>query len=205
MSRFTQTYLVKELLYRVEIKSLVKPVVWMLQSLFAVQLDSQAQELIHTLQHKAEHFPIDKLHCMCVLKLIPWAKQRFGSPVPILQAWFQFVHEWLVAETKNEPRPYTDWARPDNSPCVCPLCKELNRFLADPNQSNYPLMTVEEGRQHLIDKITTCQLDLSHQVVKFKRPYILQLTKTEKSLQRNLMRHEKLLAILSELDQLEVL
>ena len=102
-----------------------------------------------------------------------------------------------IAEPLEPPR---DWARASAIACPCAHCRDLSRFLADPERPTWTFKAPETGRRHVEESIrrSGCDLDLSTD--RRGRPYSLVCTKNQASYDRRAHQRQQDLAHLAQLE-----
>jgi hypothetical protein len=83
-----------------------------------------------------------------------------------------------IAEPLEPPR---DWARASAIACSCAPCRDLSRFLADPDRQQWTLKAPETGRRHVEESIRRSGCDLDLVTDRRGRPYSLVCTKNQAS------------------------
>lgn len=89
--------------------------------------------------------------------------------------------ETLVAQPLEAPQ---DWGRPSVVACECIHCKELSRFLADPENSRWVFRANESERRHVEMTIRACHCDVDVTTEWQGRPYSLICAKNQASYER---------------------
>jgi predicted 2-oxoglutarate/Fe(II)-dependent dioxygenase YbiX len=102
-----------------------------------------------------------------------------------------------IAEPLEPPR---DWARASAIACACAHCRELSRFLADPDRQRWTLKAPETGRRHLEESIQRSGCDLDLVTDRRGRPYSLVCTKNQASYNRRAQQRQRDLAHLAQLE-----
>ena len=102
-----------------------------------------------------------------------------------------------IAEPLEPPR---DWARASAIACPCAHCRELSRFLADPERQHWTFKAPEAGRRHLEESIRRSGCDLDLVTDRRGRPYSLVCTKNQASYDRRAQQRQRDLAHLARLE-----
>jgi hypothetical protein len=102
-----------------------------------------------------------------------------------------------IAEPLEPPR---DWARASDIACQCAQCRELSRFLADPDRQRWIVKAAETGRRHVEDAIQRSGCDLTWATDRRGRPYSLVCTKNQASDDRRARQRQHDLAHLARLE-----
>ena len=104
-----------------------------------------------------------------------------------------------IAEPLEPPR---DWARASAIACSCAHCRELSRFLVDPNHQTWTFKAPETGRRHVEESIRRSGCDLDLMTDRRGRPYSLVCTKNQASYDRRAYQRQQDLAHLAQLEAL---
>jgi hypothetical protein len=104
-----------------------------------------------------------------------------------------------IAEPLEPPR---DWARASAIACPCTHCRELSRFLADPDRQHWIFKAPEAGRRHLEESIRRSGCDLDLVTDRRGRPYSLVCTKNQASYDRRAQQRQRDLTHLAQLEAL---
>jgi hypothetical protein len=171
----------------------------LLKALLAGGRDEDPSQVIRFVQQAPEEFRLGQCQVPALKELIPWSAKQFGRVHPKLASWLAFVREYLKSATAVPPEPPTDWARPANADCKCPLCARLKAFLADPANEVGRIAAREDARQHVIGTINRHQCDVRPALERKGSPYSLVLTKTTGSFDRAVKQFEADRRLLSAL------
>ena len=101
-----------------------------------------------------------------------------------------------IAEPLEPPR---DWARASAIACSCAHCRELSRFLADPDRQRWIFKAPETGRHHVEESIRRSGCDLDLVTDRRGRPYSLVCTKNQASYDRRAHQRQRDLTHLAQL------
>jgi hypothetical protein len=107
--------------------------------------------------------------------------------------------EHLSARIAEALEPPHDWTRASTVACSCAHCRELSRFLADPERQSWAFKAPEAGRRHLEESIRRSGCDLDMVTDRRGRPYSLMCTKNQASYDRRARQHQRDLAHLAQL------
>ena len=158
----------------------------LVRSLLATGQDETLSRLLaHTLAN-LETYPLRLAHMPALASLGPWLKKNVKQPSPALSRWLASCREQLEALTANLPQEPTDFRRAADVTCKCAECDELNRFLADPRESEHRFRVKEERRKHLQLSIREGECDLNFTTERTGSPHTLVCTKTTASYQARL-------------------
>jgi hypothetical protein len=80
--------------------------------------------------------------------------------------------------------PPADWRRPSRVPCHCAHCKELARYLDDPERQGWILKANEADRRHVEHTIRQAASDVDTSTDQRGRPYSLVCVKNQASYER---------------------
>src|SRR5688572_3081751 len=89
------------------------------------------------------------------------------------------------------PTSPTDFRRPDKMSCRCELCRELQRFLADPAESVHRIRAAQDRRGHVEMQIESHALDVRCTLEKKGSPHTLVCTKTTASYEAALKKYHE--------------
>ena len=90
----------------------------------------------------------------------------------------------LRARVAEPLAPPADWQRPSQVPCCCAHCKELARYLDDPQRQGWTLRAKEADRRHVEDTIRKAASDVDTRTDQRGRPYGLVCVKNQASYER---------------------
>ena len=159
------------------------------QACLALDEPELLERLVTLVLDRPKVFDLTKVQIPVLLKLETWLKRNVGHPVAPLQRWLSSVIEELERRKSNPPREPADWRRESFTGCECGDCRELSRFLENPNLQELRLPLAERRRQHLHRVIDGKGLDTTHVTERCGRPYTLVCTKTKASYERALKDH----------------
>ncbi len=140
-----------------------------------------------------QHFGIDAAVIPALKKLVETG-HRTGRA-------FEALHGAAVDHLGKriaEPlEPPTDWRRPGEIRCDCAHCKQLSRFLLDPNEPVWTLHAAQQIRTHVEDSIRRASADVDCQTVRRGSPHSLVCTKNQAGHRRHVARRKRDLADLA--------
>ena len=108
--------------------------------------------------------------------------------------------EHLCARIAEPLEPPRDWARASAIACSCAHCRDLSRFLADPDRQSWVFKAPEIGRRHVEESIRRSGCDLDLVTDRHGRPYSLVCTKNQASYDRRAHQRQHDLAHLARLE-----
>lgn len=147
------------------------------------------ERLIAYVFERPKAFDLTTVQVPALVGLQSWLKESVEHRSAGLHRWLQAILDELNRRTSQPPQPPADWRRESATGCKCGDCKELSRFLDDPNTHTLRLPLAEGRRQHLHQVIDGRRLDTSHVTERRGRPYTLVCTKTQASYERALKAH----------------
>jgi hypothetical protein len=126
----------------------------------------------------------------------PAAHQAVAAMQRLRTAALEHLHA-RIAEPLEPPR---DWARASAIACPCAHCRELSRFLADPDRQRWTFKAPESGRSHVEESIRRSGCDLDLATDRRGRPYSLVCTKNQASYDRRTQQRQQDLAHLAQIE-----
>jgi hypothetical protein len=136
--------------------------------------------------------------------LVPAVLSLTGPPaqqaVATLQRLRTAALEHLRARIAEPLEPPRDWARASAIACPCAHCRELSRFLADPDRQRWNFKAPEAGRRHVEESIRRSGCDLDLATDRHGRPYSLVCTKNQASYDKRAQQRQRDLAHLAQLE-----
>ncbi len=144
------------------------------------------------------HFGLDALVVPAMKRLLQ-SKHRTGNGFTALHDAAvdhlrQRIAEPRIAEPLEAPR---SWARPKTVRCDCEPCKQLSRFLVDPNEECWTLRAAQQIRTHVEYTIRHAPADVDCETVRRGSPHSLICTKNQASYQRRVIQRKLDLADLA--------
>ena len=136
----------------------------------------------HTLAHR-EHYDLTDTHLTAIFKLEP----RLGTlspPGKAIAHWLSACRRELQTRTARAPQAPGDYRRDAGLSCKCADCRELSRFLANPNERECRMPLNKDRRRHLHGIIEANRCDVTHVTERMGRPFTLVCTKTTASYER---------------------
>jgi hypothetical protein len=170
----------------VDLANLLPPLV---QSFLALDEPALLERLVTYVLDRPQAFDLTTVQVPALLNLAPWLTRNVKRPSAPLSRWLDAVRQALETRAADPPREPADWRRDSATGCKCADCRELSRFLQDPDRETLRLPLAQDRRQHLHQVIDGRQLDTTHVTERRGRPYTLVCTKTKASYQRALQAH----------------
>jgi hypothetical protein len=150
----------------------------------ALAASGQATLLAKVIAHMLalpSQYPLDTFHLPVLAELKAWLAKKVTQPNAAFSDWIAMVRESLERLTIEMPQEPTDFRRPASATCKCAHCAELNRFLADANDSVHRFRVGETHRNHLQHSIRNGKCDLDCKTEKTGSPHTLVCTKNTNS------------------------
>jgi predicted 2-oxoglutarate/Fe(II)-dependent dioxygenase YbiX len=136
--------------------------------------------------------------------LVPAVLGLIGKAAPQAVSAIQRLRtaalEHLRTRIAEPLEPPHDWARPSTIACPCAHCRELSRFLADPERQSWVFKAPEAARRHVEDSIRRHGCDLNLATERRGRPYSLVCTKNQASYDRRARQRQQDLTHLARLE-----
>jgi hypothetical protein len=126
--------------------------------------------------------------------------QAASRDVTVVQRLRTASLEHLRARIAEPLEPPRDWVRTSDITCRCAHCRELSRFLADPDRQGWTFKAAEPGRRHVEESIQRSGCDLTCATDRRGRPYRLVCTKNQASYDRRAQQRQHDLAHLARLE-----
>jgi hypothetical protein len=136
-------------------------------------------------------YPATTVQIGALTMLQPWLKQNVKKRPAALSHWLASVRKQLEAFAGEEPQPPADYRRDAAISCKCVDCRELKRFLEDPNEQVHRFPAAQDRRKHLERMIQQHHLDLNTSTDRETRPHTLVCTKTTASYQARLKAYHR--------------
>lgn len=172
------------------------------QAFLALEESKLLERLVKYLRDRPKEFNLTTVQVPALLGLETWLKRNVKSAAAPLHHWLKAVAEELEHRKAHPPREPKDWRRASATGCTCADCKELARFLNDPNVKTLRLPLAKHRRQHLHNVIDGKKLDTTHVTERSGSPYTLVCTKTGRSYERSLQAHRIDLSHLTKIRKL---
>lgn len=166
------------------------------------QQASLARVVAHTLAHPNK-YPLIEVHLAAVASLQDWLKKNVKTPNQALAQWLAACREQLEALTAEKPQKPTDYRRPATAQCKCALCRELNRFLADPNEAVHRFQAPQHERSHLEEVIRRDLCDVNMKTERTRPSHTLVCTKNTNSYEAALKKYHQDLEHLARVRAIE--
>jgi hypothetical protein len=167
-------------------------------------LDEQdlLDRLVTYILDRPKEFDLTTVQVPALLRLETWLKRNVKHSSSPLHRWLAAIVEELELRKSHPPLEPTDWRRESGTGCKCADCRELSRFLNDPDQETLRLPLAQDRRRHLHGIIDHQKLDTTHVTERRGRPYTLVCTKTKASYERALKAHRVDLDHLAKIQKL---
>lgn len=172
------------------------------RALLALEEPKLLERLVTYVLVWPKDFDLTTVQVPALLSMERWLKRSVHRASPPLDRWLETVQAELESRASNPPQEPADWRRESATGCGCADCKELSRFLKDPNAKTLRLPLAENRRRHLHQIIDGKKLDTTHATERRGRPYALVCTKTKASYERALKAHHLDLDHLAKLQKL---
>lgn len=160
------------------------------QAFLALDEPELFERLVTYILRRPKEFDLTTVQVPALLSLKMWLKRNVKHSSAPLHRWLRAVAEVLDSRASHPPREPADWRREFATGCDCADCKELSRFLKDPNAKALRLPLAQDRRRHLHQVIDGKKLDTTHVTERSGRPYTLVCTKTKASYERALKAHQ---------------
>jgi predicted 2-oxoglutarate/Fe(II)-dependent dioxygenase YbiX len=161
----------------------------LMQAFLAMEEPELLERLTTYVLDRPKEFDLTTVQVPAWLRLETWLEQSIQQSSSPLHCWLSAVHDELKSRASHPPLQPVDWRRESATGCDCADCRELSRFLDDPNKQTLRLPIHERRRQHLHQIIDEKKLDTTHVTERQGRPYTLVCTKTKASYERALEAH----------------
>ncbi len=136
--------------------------------------------------------------------LVPAVLRLTTPEAPQERAAIQRLYTAAVAHLRTriaEPlEPPRDWGRASTLVCACAHCRDLSRFLADPERPTWTFKAPETARRHVEESIRRSGCDLDLATDRRGRPYSLVCTKNQASYDQRAHQRKHDLAHLTRLE-----
>jgi len=117
--------------------------------------------------------------------------------------WIGRCIEQFQELTSSPPEAPSDWRRPAKLSCTCSLCRELAKFLANPEEKTHRFPLAKHHRQHLHQIIDEHRCDLTHVTDRRGSPQTLVCNKTNASFKERRKEYELHQKLLKEAKRLQ--
>lgn len=162
----------------------------LVQVFVAVDDQDLVERLVSYVLRQPKEFDLTTVQVPALLGQEAWLKRNLKHSSPPLQRWLTAIVNELDDRRAHPPQEPMDWRRDSATGCNCADCKELSRFLENPNTPTLRLPLAEKRRQHLHHVIDGKKLDTTHTTDGRGSPYTLVCTKTKASFERALKAHQ---------------
>ncbi len=176
-----------------------KPWERLVQAAITIGDERTVEKLVNLLQSAPTVFDVRKFQVPAANQLQAFVTKSGRNTPVALRAWIDTLVSFLRQATEREPAPPQDFTRLNHTGCDCPLCKEMQSFLADPAMEIFRITAREDHRQHLVGVIQSKQLDVSTRTEKVSNRYALVMTKTMETYERSLKQHHADIKLLASL------
>ena len=187
---------------KVDRSELLPPLV---RSLIALGEFDVLSRLVDHVLSLPKKYDITSVQMPTLLSLQPWLKHHVKQPCAALEHWVGACCERLESRTQKPPKGPANWRRKAGLSCKCADCKELSRFLEDPNEEVHRFKVRKERRRHLHNIIDKHKCDVEHVTDRSGSPQTLVCTKNAASYQRQLAAHQLDLEHLSQIQSMQEL
>jgi hypothetical protein len=153
----------------------------------ALLASEQVQPLTRLLAHVAatpRKYVLSDVQVKALIDLKSWVAKHLDEPSAPLTRWLAACREQLEALTAEVPAAPADFRRAANISCRCQDCRELVRFLKDPQEKVQRFPMSKERRRHLHEMIDRHHCDVTHVTERRGSPQTLVCTKTSASFQQ---------------------
>jgi len=161
----------------------------LLRVLLLAEDATSLEQVIHFVTEQTPRFSVEGVQVPALKQVVEWSRKEKADLHPRITEWLVALRDQLSAATAHEPQPFSDWSRPANLRCTCPLCKQLSEFLSDPNASTGEIRAREDNRRHVISEINCNACDVTHKLSKTSNTHALILTKTHGSFEQRVKRY----------------
>jgi hypothetical protein len=161
----------------------------LLQAFLVLEESKLVDRLVTYILDESNAFDLTTIQIPILLDLEPWLKRNVKYSSMPLRRWLGEVLQELEDRATHSPQAPSDWRRDAETGCKCADCKELSRFLKDPNVQSLRFPLATGRRAHLHQVIDGKKLDATHVTERRGRPYTLVLTKTQDSYEKALRAH----------------
>ncbi len=159
------------------------------QTFLVLEEPELLERLVTYVLDRPQEFDLTTVQIPALFNLQPWLKRNVKHSSSGLHRWLSAIVEELASREAHPPQEPSDWQRESATGCNCADCKELSRFLKDPNTKTLRLPLAQNRRQHLHQIIDAKKLDTTHVTERKGRPFTLVCTKTQASYERALKAH----------------
>lgn len=172
------------------------------QSFISVEEPELLERLVTYVVARPEVFDLTGIQIPALLRLGAWLQATVKRSCAPLHRWLAATFEQLETRASHPPQKPMDWRRESTTGCDCADCKELIRFLKDPDAETLRLPLAAPRREHLHQIIQRNKIDATDFTERRGRPYTLVCIKTNASYERALQTHQIDLDHLAKIRQL---
>lgn len=160
------------------------------------RLDNRLAERVGThILAWPRHFDLDTV-LVPAMKQLARGKHPRGRAAGMLHA---AALEHLRTRSALPLEPPRDWTRPSEIGCACQYCRDLSRFLADPQQPEWALRAAQQHRTHVENEIKRARADVDMRTERKGSPHTLICRKNQASYERRVRQRKQDLADLAVL------
>lgn len=175
----------------------------LVKAMVAVDAAQPLSRLIDHALDRRDKYDLTDTQLAAIFSLKSWLLGRKSKTHPAVSGWLTKCRTDLEAIVANPPQRPTDFRRPAKLSCKCSDCRELSKFLGDPNEEVRRFPMAKERRRHLHQIIDGNRCDLTHVTERRGRPYTLVCKKTTASYEAACKTHQRDEANLRVLQSLE--
>jgi hypothetical protein len=175
----------------------------LVKAMVAVDAAQPLSRLIDHALDRRDKYDLTDAHLAAIFSLKTWLVGRKTKTHPAVSGWLTKCRTDLEAIVANPPQRPTDFRRPAKLSCKCSDCRELSKFLGDPNEEVRRFPMAKERRRHLHQIIDGEKCDLTHVTERRGRPYTLVCKKTTASYEAACKIHQRDEANLRALKSIE--
>ena len=163
----------------------------LVRSLLAAEQIEALAGLLAYISTSTKRYPLRNVQIDALLELRPWLVKHVHEPCTPQSEWLAACREQLESLTAEAPKPPADFRRGAAITCQCADCRELVKFLLDPQEQVHRFAVRKDRRQHLHQVIDRHQCDVEHVTERRGSPQTLVCTKNTASFQRRLRQYEE--------------
>lgn len=145
---------------------------------------------VELIRKNKERFDISTAQATALMGLETWLRATVKKKKAPLGKWLKTVVSELKSREQNPPEPPSDWRRKSPIVCNCDECKELSRYLKDPNEETLHLQLLKSRIDHLVHIEEGNKLDTTHFIDRRRRPFTIIFTKTSASFDAEMERYD---------------
>lgn len=161
------------------------------RSLLAARGNEVLDRVVDRITNTPKLYPIEGVLIPALVSLAPELKEGSKPFPPALKRWIAVCREHLESLTAQAPREPKDWRREGKVSCACADCRELVKFLENPDEQSHRFSIRENRRRHLEEKIRQHKLDLDCTTDRTRSPHTLVCTKNTASYQAAMKKYNQ--------------